>query len=574
MSRERRAPEPQPNVSCGSEFDVGRPSRRRDRPWSAVAAATALLVRAVVELGTSGTHAADSCRVYNYYAGANDASACSESTWPQGSNNDGDVAGYYYNDNVNSGLNHLATYTYGALNRLDTAVATGNVTYSQTTGYDQYRNISCTPAGPGCGNFSYNAANNQIVGYTYGGRGNVLTNDGTNTYNWLSDGRLSSVVNGAGTTISANTFNALGQRVRDVTQTETTDEAYGAGGSLLWRYTGSSTDPNQRAFVPFNGGILAEYYSGGTLFDHGDELGSITASTLYNGTVCQERLFYPWGELWTGAGGSCGMHQTFAQLPDYDAEIDEYNTLNRHYSPMGRWMSPDPANAGADPSDPQTWDAYAYVRNSPTTNLDPDGLACVLGSDGNYYDDNSGGETCAEAFSLAQNNTPSATVTASAPAVSYVTAPLVDTGLIIEQQFQTAWQSIYSAAELGYVGFVSAFVNGNPWGLGVMALGIAGLVPEGAELEQIADQIVDHAFDEHIGEMTALGISTKSDLKDLVMETMQGAPGAEVRQLSGGRIAFWNDSKQAVVIYNPSVIDKGTVFIPTQGKYYFDVVLK
>ena len=141
------------------------------------------------------------------------------------------------------------------------------------------------------------------MGYTYGGRGNVLTNDGTNTYNWLSDGRLSSVVNGSGTTISANTYNALGQRVRDVTPTDTFDEAYGAGGSLLWRYTGSSTDPNQRAFVPFNGGILAEYYSGGTLFDHGDELGSITASTLYNGSVCQERLFYPWGELWTGAGG-------------------------------------------------------------------------------------------------------------------------------------------------------------------------------------------------------------------------------------------------------------------------------
>jgi hypothetical protein len=286
------------------------------------------LQMAVAELGTSGTHSADSCRVYNYYAGANNASACSESTWPQGSNNDGDVAGYYYTDpGWTNDLCHSAAYVYGAINRLETATAkdcSSNTLWSQNTAYDQYGNMSCTPAGPGCVNFSYNAANNQIVGYTYGGRGNVLTNDGTNTYNWLSDGRLSSVVNGSGTTISANTYNALGQRVRDVTQTGTFDEAYGAGGELLWRYTGSSTDPNQRAFVPLNGGILAEYYSGGTLFDHGDELGSITASTSYNGSVCQERLFYPWGELWTGAGGSCGMHQTFAQLPDYDAEIDQY----------------------------------------------------------------------------------------------------------------------------------------------------------------------------------------------------------------------------------------------------------
>ena len=44
-------------------------------------------------------------------------------------------------------------------------------------------------------------------------------------------------------------------------------------------------------------------------------------------------------------------------------------------------MSPDPENAGADPSDPQTWNAYAYTRNNPTTNVDPDGLDCVSTSD-------------------------------------------------------------------------------------------------------------------------------------------------------------------------------------------------
>lgn len=44
---------------------------------------------------------------------------------------------------------------------------------------------------------------------------------------------LTKVINGAGTAISTGTYNTLGQRVRDVSQTETTDEAYGAGGSLL-----------------------------------------------------------------------------------------------------------------------------------------------------------------------------------------------------------------------------------------------------------------------------------------------------------------------------------------------------
>jgi hypothetical protein len=73
---------------------------------------------------------------------------------------------------------------------------------------------------------------------------------------------------------------------------------------------------------------------GATMFDHPDALGSLSASTNYQGGGCQERLFYPFGESWTGAG-NCGMHQEFGKLPDYDAETDQYNTAARHYTPMG-----------------------------------------------------------------------------------------------------------------------------------------------------------------------------------------------------------------------------------------------
>jgi RHS repeat-associated protein len=351
---------------------------------------------AMAELGTSATHAADSCRVYNYYVGANNASACSElpSAWPQGSytDNNGNVAGYYYNDIMNSGLSHTASYNYDAVNRLSSAAAsynyqgmkplssaaaTGNFAYGQTYSYDPYGNVDCaaSPAENKCIGLSYSPTTNHITtsGYTYDAAGN-LTTDGTYTYRWDAEARLAKVINGAGTAISTNTYNALGQRVRDVTASSTTDEAYGADGALLWRYTGNSSDPNQRAFVPFNGRILAEYYGGsspGTIFDHPDEIGSVTASTLYNGSACQERLYYPFGELWTGAG-SCGMHQEFAQLPDYDVETDHYNTPNRHYNPTGRWLTPDPL--GGHLEDPQTLNKYAYVRNSPTTLTDPSGL--------------------------------------------------------------------------------------------------------------------------------------------------------------------------------------------------------
>jgi RHS repeat-associated protein len=82
------------------------------------------------------------------------------------------------------------------------------------------------------------------------------------------------------------------------------------------------------------------------------------------------------------------MQQTFAQMTDHMSYglIDEYTTPHRTYIPNGRWMSPDPANAGADPSYPQTWNMYAYAGNNPTTNTDPTGetyQVCQTDASGN-----------------------------------------------------------------------------------------------------------------------------------------------------------------------------------------------
>jgi len=48
----------------------------------------------------------------------------------------------------------------------------------------------------------------------------------------------------------------------------------------------------------------------------------------------------------------------------------------------------------------------------------------------------------------------------------------------------------------------------------------------------------------------------------------------DVRTLEDGRVVFWDEGKKAVVIFNPNAADNGTIFVPTQGRYYFDVVLK
>jgi hypothetical protein len=48
---------------------------------------------------------------------------------------------------------------------------------------------------------------------------------------------------------------------------------------------------------------------------------------------------------------------------------------NRYYSnAYGRFMTPDPSASSAHPSDPQTWNRYAYTVGDPVNRLDPSGL--------------------------------------------------------------------------------------------------------------------------------------------------------------------------------------------------------
>jgi RHS repeat-associated protein len=75
--------------------------------------------------------------------------------------------------------------------------------------------------------------------------------------------------------------------------------------------------------------------------------------------------------------------QYFAGI-ERNLEPDLYDTHYREYhTTQGRWLTPDPAGlAAVDPSNPQTWNRYAYVANNPLSNTDPLGLYCFINCDG------------------------------------------------------------------------------------------------------------------------------------------------------------------------------------------------
>lgn len=150
---------------------------------------------------------------------------------------------------------------------------------------------------------------------------------------------------------------------------QTTVYAYDAFGNLAAEYGPAEASPCGTA----------------TCYVTQDHLGSLRLLTDSYG-VSQRRYDYlPFGtELLAGTNGRTtglgyqaspdDVNSKFTgQMRDQEPALDFFNV--RYFSgAQGRFQSPDPGNAGADPSDPQTWNAYAYVNNNPLSYTDPSGM--------------------------------------------------------------------------------------------------------------------------------------------------------------------------------------------------------
>ena len=112
-----------------------------------------------------------------------------------------------------------------------------------------------------------------------------------------------------------------------------------------------------------------------------DHLGSVTLVTDQNGNAVARHDYAPFGQ--EVPGGSAGRSALFGSTTDVDPKFtgqlrdtetnEDYFNARYHFAQQMRFMSPDPANAGADITNPQSWNAYAYVLGNPLGMVDPSG---------------------------------------------------------------------------------------------------------------------------------------------------------------------------------------------------------
>jgi RHS repeat-associated protein len=259
-------------------------------------------------------------------------------------------------------------YGYDDLARL-ASVDCGASIWQQNFTYDPFGNITKNvPNGSAGLSFQpgYNEATNQYTnGATYDPNGN-LTNDGTDhVYTW----------DVYGDPVTLDSFNliydALGRQVEKQNGSSYVETVYGPAGKLALM----NGQAQIKAFVPLPGGTQVKY-AGSSISTYRlpDWLGSFRAGSNPDRTYSWGIAFAPFGEQYAVSGGPAWSFT--GEQGTADTVSDEYDFVYRKlHSAQGRWISPDPAGFGAvNPQDPQTWNRYAYVANSPLTSTDPSGL--------------------------------------------------------------------------------------------------------------------------------------------------------------------------------------------------------
>ncbi|WP_263419898.1 RHS repeat domain-containing protein [Terriglobus albidus] len=173
------------------------------------------------------------------------------------------------------------------------------------------------------------------------------------------------------------TYDALNHRVRTQTSSATYKWTCDYAGRRITGWYQPGDLATQGRIYWGNQQIAYRAWNGRTYFDHQNPVGTERLRTDNIGAVAATYVSAPWGDEYSAneispqGDGLDNLH--FAGL-DHDAESNTDHAMFRQYSPMqGRWLSPDPYDGSYDDSDPQSFNRYSYVRNSPLMAIDPSG---------------------------------------------------------------------------------------------------------------------------------------------------------------------------------------------------------
>lgn len=161
----------------------------------------------------------------------------------------------------------------------------------------------------------------------------------------------------------------------------------GAYGTVLTKTDLTGNTPDR--YIYFNGQVAAWVHSNlATHYFLRDGLGSLRATVSPAGAVQDDVDYYPWGAKALGSFTS-GATNTFTG-DESDTESSTFHTDFRQLSAsLGRWLRPDPYDGSYDATNPQSFNRYSYVGNSPITDIDPSGLLRLPGSLGGGFLDSS-----------------------------------------------------------------------------------------------------------------------------------------------------------------------------------------
>ncbi len=301
-----------------------------------------------------------------------------------GSQDNGTLQGLTF---IHGASSFKQTYQYDNLNRLTMAGETGssgNTVWSQTYNYDQYgnlwmANLNLPAYMPMPSSNVYNGKNqNPSTGITYDNAGNQ-TALGSVTLSYDAQNRQ---VGSAGIVGGSASYQ------------------YDGAGQRVLKTVGSQPMSSQTILYVFDafGQLAAEYDSQAvtappclTCYLSYDHLGTVRLVTDgVTGAVIARHDFAPFGqEIPSGVnartnvwGLSTDVDMKFTgQLRDTENELttgEDFFNARYYHAGSARFLSPDPFNAGADITNPQSWNAYAYVTNNPLGNVDPTGTCDVL----------------------------------------------------------------------------------------------------------------------------------------------------------------------------------------------------